>query len=247
MLNEIIYAIVQAAAGFFPISSSGHLSLISNFIDKPNLFLITLFHMASLIAVLIFLKNEIFNLLTFEKRYRKIWLYLIIGTIPALLFGFFFKGIIEKGLSSFLFIGIFFLFTSIIVFLTKFAKTGKNLNWKNSLLIGLMQALALFPGISRAGMTISTGFFAGVKKEESVKFSFLLFIPVMLGAFFLEALEVQTFQLTFSIIFSFILCVVLSYFFFYLLFLIVRKNKFWIFSIYTFIIGILSLAIYFFS
>jgi len=128
MLNEILLAIIQAATEFLPISSSGHLALTSNLISKPNLFFFTALHLASLIAVIIFTRKEIFNLITFNKKYKKLWIYLIIATIPAALFGFFFNNLIEKTFSSYLFLSITFLFTAIILFLTKFTTTNSKLN-----------------------------------------------------------------------------------------------------------------------
>ena len=101
MLNEIILAIVQAATEFLPVSSSGHLALISNLISEPNLFFFTTLHLASLIAVVVFTREEIINLFSFKKQYRKAWLYLIIATVPAALCGFFFKDAIEETFSSF--------------------------------------------------------------------------------------------------------------------------------------------------
>jgi len=109
MFNEIILAVVQAATEFLPISSSGHLTLLSNIISEPNLFFFTALHFASLLAVLIFTRKEIAELLSFKKQNRKLWLYLIIATIPAALVGYFFKDLIKKSLSSFLFLGVAFI------------------------------------------------------------------------------------------------------------------------------------------
>jgi undecaprenyl-diphosphatase len=242
MINEIILAIIQAATEFLPISSSGHLALFSNLISEPNLFFFTVLHLASLIAVLIFTRKEIFALLSFNKKYRKLWLYLIIATIPAGLVGLFFKEIIEKTFSSFLFLGFAFLFTSIILFLTKFTKVYSKFNLKNSLVIGLFQVFALFPGVSRSGMTISAGLFSGIEREEAAKFSFLLFIPLSIGAFLLESSEIY---FSFSLIISFIICLILSLLFLRLILIIVKKQKFWIFSIYCFILAIISFILYF--
>jgi len=244
MLNEIIYAILQAATEFLPVSSSGHLALVSNIIDKPNLFFFTVLHLASLIAVLIFTRKEIFKLITFEKNYRKMWLFIIIATIPAALLGFLFQDFIEQTFSSYLFLASAFFFTGTILLLTRFFKAQNELNWKNSLFIGIAQVLALFPGVSRSGMTISSSLFSGIKKEEAVKFSFLLFIPLALGAF---VLEFKNYYFDFSLLASFVLCALLSILFLNLLYYIVKTNKFWLFSIYCFLISLVSLLFYFFQ
>ncbi|MBM3233964.1 undecaprenyl-diphosphate phosphatase [Candidatus Pacearchaeota archaeon] len=242
MLTEILLAIIQAVTEFFPISSSGHLALISNLISKPDLFFFTALHLSSLIAVLIFTRKEISNLLSFKKEYRKIWLYLIIATIPAGIVGFFLENIVESSLSSFLFLGIAFIFTGVVLFLTKFTKVYSKLNWKNSLFIGLFQAVSVFPGVSRSGMTISSSMFSGIEKEKAAKFSFLLFIPLSLGAFILE---LKNFYFSFSLLISFFVCLILSLIFLNLLVLIIRKNYFWLFSLYCLILGIISLILYF--
>jgi len=239
MLNEIILAIIQAATEFLPISSSGHLALVSNLISKPDLFFFTALHIASLIAVIIFTRKEIAHLLSFSKKYGKMWIYLIIATVPAAAAGFFLKGAIEKMFSSFLFMGIAFIFTGFILFLTKFAKAHSHLNMKNSFFIGLFQALALFPGVSRSGMTISSALFLGIEREEAVKFSFLLFIPLSLGAFALEAAEGAYFNLSIAV--SFITCLIFSLIFLNILLLVVKKEKFWLFSFYCFAMGLISL------
>ena len=242
MLNEVFLAIIQAVTEFLPISSSGHLALFSNIMGTPDLFLITLLHFASLLAVVIFLRKEIIKLLSFDKQHRKIWLFLIIATIPAALFGYFFKSIIQSTLSSFLILGISFLFTSFILFLTKFTKEFSILNFKNTLFIGLFQVLTLFPGVSRSGMTISAGLFSGLKKEQAVKFSFLLFIPLALGAMILE---IPSFTFSYSLLVAFIVCFILSLVFLHLLYIVVKNGKFWLFSIYGFIIGLVALYLHF--
>jgi len=244
MLIEILLAIIQSITEFLPISSSGHLALVSSLIDKPDLFFFTVLHFASLLAVLVFTRREIIKLISFEEKYRKLWVFLIIGTIPAALFGYFFKNLIEKSLSSFLFLGFAFIFTGLILFFTKFSTERTKLNWRNSLFIGIMQVFALFPGVSRSGMTISSGLFSGLKKEDAVKFSFLLFIPLALGAMLLELGE---FYFSYPLLLSFIITFFLSLIFLNLLYLIVRKDKFWLFSLYCFLIGIISLILSFYK
>lgn len=241
MANSILLAIVQAATEFLPISSSGHLALVGNLINTTDLFLITILHIASLLAILIFTRKEIFELLSFKKQYRKLWLYLIIATIPAVIFGFFFKNFIEKVLSSFLFLAIAFMFTGFIILLTKIKTKKSELNYKNSFIIGLFQMIALLPGVSRSGMTISSAMFSGIKREKAMKFSFLLFIPLAIGAMILET---GNFYFNTTLAIAFIICFILSLVFLNLLYLIVRKGYFWIFSIYCFIIGITSLVFY---
>lgn len=244
MLNEIILALIQSITEFLPVSSSGHLALISNIADKPDLFFFTALHLASLLAVLIFTRKEIANLLSFRKEYRKLWIYLIIATIPAALFGYLFQSLIESAFSSLLFLGTAFIFTGLVLFLTKFTKIRSKFNWKNSLFIGVMQTLALFPGVSRSGMTISAGLLSGIEREKAARFSFLLFIPLSLGAFLLEFKDAY---INLSLVISFIICATLSLVFLNLLVRIIKREYFWVFSFYCWLIGLISLLLYFLS
>ena len=246
MLEEILLAFVQAATEYLPISSSGHLAMFGNFFQNTSLFLFTLLHLASLLAVIVFLRKDIIELFKFKKESLKIWKYWILATIPAAIVGFFFSEQIETLFKSYLFLGIAFLFTGCILFLTKFSKDkNKKLSTKSSIGIGLAQVLALFPGVSRSGMTISAGLFQGIDKEKAARFSFLLFIPLSLGAFILEAIKIQTTIITPTIILSFIVCFLLSLLFLNILTRIIKTNYFWVFSIYCWIIGILNLIFFF--
>ena len=172
------------------------------------------------------------------------WIYLIIATIPAVIVGLLFKTAVQTALSNYLFLGAAFIFTGLILLLTKFFKGKGKINLKSSLLIGLFQALALFPGVSRSGMTISAGMFSGVERKKATKFSFLLLIPLVLGAM---VLEIGKFYFSWSLLISFLVCFVLSLFFLNLLYTIISKGYFWGFGIYCFLMGILSWIIYFFG
>ena len=141
------------------------------------------------------------------------------------------------------------MFTGTILLFTKFTKKKSELNVKNSIIIGLFQAVALFPGVSRSGMTISTALFSGIEKEKAVKFSFLLFIPLAIGAFVLEIKDYLSNNIEMNIpiitlVISFLVCSVLSLLFLNLLTYIIKKDKFWMFSIYCYIIGIITLILF---
>ncbi len=250
MLKEIILAAVQALTEFLPVSSDGHLAIVSNIIGSVDLFFITFLHLASLLAVIIFTRKEIFDILKFNKDSWRIIKYIVIGITPAIIFGFFFNDIIEQTLSSFLLISIFFLFNGIVVLSTKFTKAfGKELNNKNTFAIGLMQALALLPGISRSGMTISTGLFFGIDRKKAFKFSFLMFVPLSIGAFVLELIKypnsINNLPVL-TLVFSFIVCFILSLLSLNLLNYIINSDKFWVFGIYCFLIAVFSFLLFVF-
>ena len=244
MLNEIILAVIQAATEFLPVSSSGHLALVSNLISEPDVFFFTVLHVASLLAVLIFTRKEIVELLSFDERYLKMWVYLIVATIPAGLVGYYFSGFFEAAFSSLLLVGVAFLATGLILVSTRNAKAFAKLNVKNAFAIGLAQVAAILPGISRSGVTISSGMFLGLNKEKAAKFSFLLFIPLVVGALFIEFGK-SYFSLV--LVVSFFVCLILSLVFLKLLMVVIKKDRFWWFGFYCFAVGLISLGLHYFG
>jgi undecaprenyl-diphosphatase len=242
MYHKILLAIIQAFTEFLPISSSGHLAIASRILGFPqDLFFYSVLHVASLFAVLIYFREEIFNLFTFKEIARKKWIFLIIATIPAAFFGFFFKGIIEEAFSSKIGLGMAFLFSGGLIFLTKLDYSKKRQNGGTSFLIGLFQILALFPGVSRSGTTTSSGIILGIEKEKAGTFSFLLFIPLAIGAILSETGNAY-FNL--EILVSFLVCFVLSYLSIGLFFRILKKGFWWAFSIYVWFLGLVVLLFF---
>jgi len=196
-LNAIIFGIIQGITEFLPISSSGHLVILHQFLSIPvqnELSFDIVLHLASLTAVIIYFHNDILKLIkgffdyknkTKNNDYRLAW-FIILATIPAAVFGFFLEDIIESALRNLwtvvvmlVLVGIFFIIAEKI---SKKDKELTSLTLKSSLLIGLAQAIALIPGTSRSGITIIAGMFTGLKKINAIRFSFLLSIPIIAGA-----------------------------------------------------------------
>lgn len=242
MLIEVLLAVVQAATEFLPVSSSGHLALVSNLISFPDLFFFTMLHLASLFAVLVYTRKETWKLISFDKKYKKMWGFLVLATIPAALVGYFFGDFFGAVFESYLVLGVTFFATGLILLSTKDAKTFSKLNWKNSLGVGIAQIFAIFPGISRSGTTISAARFLGVSRDEAFKFSFLMFIPLALGA---VILEFGNAYFSWGLLVSFLVCFGLSLFFLSWLRKVVVGGKFWIFGFYCFLISLVSFILYF--
>jgi undecaprenyl-diphosphatase len=164
-------------------------------ITEPPIFFDTLIHFATLLAVVFYLKKEIWQILSGlnKRENQKIVGFIILATIPAVIVGFLIKDNIEGVFNSLSLLSITFLITAVILFATKFFENGQknitNIGWLNSLFIGMFQALAILPGVSRSGSTISAGLFTGLKREKAFKFSFLLAIPVILGAMILQIFD----------------------------------------------------------
>ena len=193
--KSIVLGTVQGLTEFLPVSSSGHLSLLQRVLHfdlegGSMTFVNVMLHLGTLVAVVIAFRKEILEL--FKKPFKTLAM-LVVATIPAGLVGVLFHHEIdawfagEKGL---VLLAVCFAFTALLLLVTEFvAKRRKNpreLNWGNTTAMGFMQALALFPGISRSGSTIAAGTFAGAKPEKIAKFSFLMSIPVILGGFAVE-------------------------------------------------------------
>jgi undecaprenyl-diphosphatase len=170
---------------------------------------------------------------------------MIIALIPAGLIGLLFRDEIGYIFSNMIFLGIFFIFSGIIIYSSKYALEKKQkLNFIDSIFIGLFQSLAIFPGISRSGMTISSGLFRNLKKEAAIKFSFLLAIPLILGASIFEFDNLILQEINYSILLiSFILTFLVSFISIKVIINIIKKDRFYLFGIYNISLGILVLII----
>ena len=187
IFQAIILAITQGITEFLPVSSSGHLAILQIFWHLPetSISFDAILHFGTLGAILTVFWQEIKRIFS-NKNWQLIKL-IVIGTIPAIIFGFLLQTKIEATFSSLRFIGLSFLITALFLLLTKFSKGEKDsISPFDALFIGTAQAIALFPGISRSGLTISAGLLRKLKPEIAYRFSFLLAIPAVLGAVILQ-------------------------------------------------------------
>lgn len=243
---SIILGVIQGLTEFLPVSSSGHLVLAQKFIPgfaEPGVVFEVILHLGTLVAVITYFRKSILEIF-FDKKYIGI---LIIGTLPAVFFGLIFKGALE---SSFkmggLFLGVQFLITSILCFLTDI-KSGKRkeISRVDAFWIGISQAIAILPAISRSGATIFTGVRRGIDTKEAAKYSFLLSIPSVLGANILEILThsqsifpIEGYYFT-GLVTSFIVGMISIY----LTIRFLYKRMFKVFGVYTLLIGFLALLV----
>lgn len=243
LLEAVILSIIQGITEWFPISSSGHLALVQNLFGFQNLSYDVFLHFASIFAVLFMFKRDILKIFSFNKESLNYIILLIIAIIPAGILGFYFSDYIEKLFSSMVYLGFFFIFSGIIIYFTKFTNENKSdINKKDAFFIGLLQAIALMPGISRSGMTISAGLFRGITKRASIRFSFLMSIPIILGASVLKAKDLTASNINLNIlVISFIITFLVSIFTIKILIKIISNDKFYLFGIYNILLGILIL------
>ena len=266
IFESIILGLVQGLAEFLPISSSGHLALLQHLFgisgDKVLAFT-TMLHFGTLVAVFIVYRKDIWDLIkelgaTLKDIFtgkglrpnanptRKLGLMIIVATIPAAIVGILFNDYVEAAFTSILLIGICLIITGTILWFAE--RVGKNfrdierMNYRNAITIGIFQALALLPGISRSGSTIVGGLLLGLTRELAVKFAFLVSIPSVLGAFVLELPKAfdQGFDMDLAvpIVIGMIVAAVSGVIAIKTMIKVVTGKKLFIFSVYTWILGV---------
>ncbi|MCK5025662.1 MAG: undecaprenyl-diphosphate phosphatase [Nanoarchaeota archaeon] len=187
--------------------------------------------------------------------HRKMALFIIIGSIPIAILGLFLRDFISSMFENLLMVAIAFFLTGFILWMSQFrlykfssknTKDMKQAEFKDALFIGIFQALAVFPGISRSGSTIAGGIMTGLDRNLAARFSFLLFIPAILGATLLESNKlIFAREELAAVIIGFIVTMIASYFMIKTLITLVKKRRFHYFSYYCWFIGTISMIIYF--
>ena len=250
IIESIILGAIQGLTEFLPVSSSGHLVLSQKIlnINQPGNAFEVLVHLGTLLSVIVVfyedLKSILFSIKM--KETQSFIMFIIIGTVPAIIIGLGFKDIFDSLFDNIKAVGFALLFTgAILVGSSKLKYSDKNLNWQKSLIIGCVQALAIIPGISRSGITICMGLFLGLSSKKAARLSFLLAIPVISGAGLLTALDVDGgFQLSFSIVVSgFISSFLIGIIALKWLLSWLEQGKFHYFGIYCFCIGLLTIVV----
>lgn len=191
LLAAVILGLVQGLTEFLPVSSTAHLILVSGALgldpEKFGLSFDVALHLGTALAVLLYFASTWIGLLkdVFARRWR-MPLLVIVGTLPAAIAGVLFESTVSTALRSPVFIVAGLVIGSVIFVLAERAATQRRamgeLTLADALIMGAAQAVALLPGISRSGITISTGLFRHLRREEATRFSFLLATPVILGA-----------------------------------------------------------------
>ena len=251
IIEILILSIVQGVSEFLPISSSAHLILVSNLynIKNSSLLIDISLHLGSLLAIVFYFRNDLFNL----KENKKLLQLILIGSIPLIIFGYLLHTteVIDL-LRNIKVIAWTTLFFGIILFFSDQRKVNKNisndLNFKDIIFIGTFQMLALIPGVSRAGITITAARFLKFNRFDSGKISFLLSIPALAGASFLGLKDAfsQSIQFNYLIIAATGLSFIFSYLTVRFFLIYINKFSLNIFVIYRILIAsILFLIIYF--
>lgn len=255
-IDAVVLGIIQGLTEFLPVSSSGHLEIARTLLDtkqlaSDNLLMTSILHFATALSTIIVFKEDIldifFGLLKRKNKNSKSYVIkILIAIIPAGIIGFFMSEEIEFLFSGNMqLVGMMLVITGILLFLTKVIKSKNfEINNKHAFIIGLSQALAVVPGISRSGATICTSIFLGNNKSESAKFSFLIVIPVIFGAILKDVIYGNMFNndVEFKIlIIGFISAFITGVLACRLMIKIVEKNNLIYFSFYCFILGLSSI------
>lgn len=255
-LEAIILGFVQGLTEFLPVSSSGHLTIGKEIlgIESSNLTFEVVVHAATVSSTIVVFWKEIVALIAgfFKFKMNEETQYLLkigVSMIPVFIIGMFFKEHVEALFGSgLLVVGISLLITATLLMLTGIIKPKEHkITYRNALVIGIAQAVAVLPGLSRSGATISTGMMLGVKKEDVARFSFLMVLIPVLGEAFLELIsgEFSTAAAgmnTMPLLLGFISAFISGLFACKFMISIVKRAKLKYFAIYCALAGLFCLA-----
>ena len=207
ILEAILLGIVQGATEFLPISSSGHSVLIPDLLGlpEPGLILISIAHQGTLLAVLIYFWRELWAILRgvlgglwerapLGSADARLGWQIAFGSIPVVIAGLTLEDFFESIFAAPLYAAVFLLGSALLLVIGERLMSGHKemttITWADALIIGLFQMIALFPGISRSGSTITGGLIRGLERETAARFSFLLGVPAILGAGLLALFDI---------------------------------------------------------
>ena len=247
ILEAIVLGIVQGLTEFLPVSSSGHLVLLQNIfgISEPQLFFDTMLHLGTLVAVVIVMRKEIIDL--FKKPFHNLG-YLVIATVPAVIVALLLNDLVEGAFAG-TYLGYGFLFTAIVLTLAEMLskrrrQKRRSVSAGSAVTMGIMQAIAIFPGVSRSGSTIAGGLASGLDRKKAASFSFLMSIPVILGSVLLQGYKVVGSNVSVEwapTIIGAICAAVSGYFAVRFMLALIQKKRLYGFAVYVLILGIFVL------
>ena len=253
--EAIVLGLVQGLTEFLPVSSSGHLTIAKELfgIEQNNLSFEVVVHAATVCSTIVAFRKQIWDLLkgffNLQMNPQKEYIFKIaVSMIPVFIVGMFFKDQVEAVFGSGLMVvGCMLFITAALLSLSEYLSKkqngeGRPVGWKDAIIIGIAQACAVLPGLSRSGSTISTGLLLGVKKEDVAQFSFLMVLVPILGEAFLELVGgelsgAESGIPAISLALGFVAAFLSGLFACKLMINIVKKAKLWIFALYCVIVG----------
>ncbi len=255
IFESLLLGLIQGLTEFLPVSSSGHLVIFQHVLkmQEPPLVFDTLVHLGTLAAVFVAFWPDIVSIL--RRPFSRLSLLIILGCIPAAFVGILLQPLFEKAFESLLVVGSGLLITGFILVVSeKLAirnyreKSWSNMSVWDALLIGVMQAIAITPGISRSGLTIAGSLLRGLSRDHAARFSFLLSIPVILGAGLLQLKDLPSGTFIGLNWLPYLLGPVVAgisgYFAIKLVLNFIKSGRLYLFAYYCWAIGIITLISY---
>lgn len=268
IIQAIILGIVQGLTEFIPVSSSGHLVIVPWLFgwEHQSLIFDTMLHWGTLISIFAVFWRDFWSIIvatltsivrrSFADPNARLGWFIVVGSIPAAVTGLLFKDFFEGLFNSPLAVGFFLLVTASIlagseVMMTRNRKKSDltNMNWAQAIIIGLAQAVALAPGISRSGSTMAAGLITGLRREEAARYSFMLGTPAFFGAGLLQLIDtlgtdpVEVSAQLPVLIIGLVVSAVVGYLTIRGLLAYLRTRSLYIFSIYCIIMGALVITL----
>ena len=267
ILQSILLGIIQGLTEFLPISSSGHLVIVPYLFNwhipaEEGFVFDVLVQLGTLLAVIVYFRKDLFRIILgvingllhkkpfAEPDSRLGWL-LVLATIPAIVAGLLFKDLVERAFASPVAAALFLLVTA--AFLVIAERLGKrnrpleSVTWLDAIIAGLFQAVSLFPGISRSGSTITGGMLRGLDRPSAARFSFLMSVPVMIGAGVLavkDLLQTANFSTQIpSLVVGFVAAAIVGYLAIHWLLAFLGKRPLYLFAIYCLVVSIVVLLV----
>jgi len=254
-IEAIILGIIQGLTEFLPVSSSGHIELGKYLFDitlKDDLLFSLILHLATVLSTVFIFRKDILHII--KEVFQFTWndstrfvSFIVISMLPVLLVGLFFKEHVEAFFSgNIILVGAMLLLTgSLLLFSEKMNATTKPMGYKSAFIIGIAQAIAVMPGISRSGATIATGLLQGVNRNQIARFSFLMVIPPIVGASILDLSEVNLQNYTSQDLINIALGFTAAFFTGLIackwMIQLVKNSKLLYFAIYCFLVGTVSI------
>ncbi|MGI0105465.1 undecaprenyl-diphosphate phosphatase [Salinimicrobium sp. WS361] len=261
IIDAVFLGIIQGLTEFLPVSSSGHLEigkalLGSQSIPEESLMITVVLHFATALSTIVVFRKDVAEIFRglFSFRWNdetKFSLKIVLSMIPAVFVGLMFEEELESLFGGNLtFVGFMLLITSVLLWLADRAKnTGKPVTYKDSIIIGVAQAIAILPGISRSGATISTSVLLGNDKSRAARFSFLMVVPLILGKIAKDLLSGDLTNTTIApipLLAGFIAAFIAGFAACTWMIALVRKSKLTYFAIYCFIVGTIAIVYQYF-
>ena len=242
----IVIGIVQGITEFLPVSSSGHILLLSEIfnVNCDIIFLSVVAHLGTLLSVLICMRKKVAQCI--RKPFCETNLKLLTATIPSVIIVLLFHKLVDKLYSIYFLIG-GFLITGILLIIADIIRPkNEKFGYKHSLLMGLMQGIAVLPGISRSGSTMAVGMMSGADKNDACEFTFLMSIPIIIASAVFESVEMFTTGVNIQIlpaIIVFITSFIFGILSIKLMLKTLKNNKLYVFSVYLLILSVITLFV----